>query len=45
MQPQQNKKAKLVFKNLLYSAGCSEKTADVLWEWYDPTNKKGVASF
>jgi hypothetical protein len=44
MQRQHNKKAKLIFKDLLFSAGCSEKAADVLWEWYDPS-RKGVASF
>jgi len=39
------KKKELKFKHLLFSAGCSEKAADELWKWYDPSEKKGVASF
>jgi len=30
---------------LLYSSGYSEKVAEELWKWYDPSKKKGVASF
>ncbi len=33
------------FKRLLESSGYSPKATDRLWEWFDPSEKKGVASF
>jgi len=45
MQQIQTKQTELNFKHLLFSAGCSEKATDELWKWYDPSKKKGVASF
>jgi hypothetical protein len=45
MRQIQIKKTELNFKHLLFSAGCSEKAANELWKWYDPSKKKGVASF
>ena len=45
MRQIQIKKTELNFKQLLFSAGCSEKAANELWKWYDPSKKKGVASF
>jgi hypothetical protein len=45
MRQIQLKKTELNFKQLLSTAGCSEKAADELWKWYDPSKKKGVASF
>jgi predicted Ser/Thr protein kinase len=38
-------KNKKDFKSLLLNHGYNEKAADALWQWYDHTNKKGVASF
>jgi hypothetical protein len=32
MQQKHSKKAQLIFKDLVFSVGCSEKAADVLWE-------------
>jgi len=37
-------KTKLHFKQLLTNHGYTTKTADELWNWYDPTEKKGAAS-
>jgi len=31
--------------DLLQGAGYSKKMAAELWKWYDPSEKKGVASF
>jgi len=45
MQPIQINKTELNFKHVLSCAGCSEKAADEIWKWYDPSDKKGVASF
>jgi hypothetical protein len=45
MRQVQSKKTELKFKHLLSNAGCSKNAADELWKWYDPSNKKGVASF
>jgi hypothetical protein len=39
------KKAKLLFKQLLFSHGYSEKVVEELWKWYDFSDKKGVASY
>jgi hypothetical protein len=39
------KKAKLLFKQLLFSYGYSEKVVEELWKWYDFSDKKGVASY
>ena len=39
------KEPKSAFKDLLVNSGYGEKLADLLWEWYDFTDKKGVASF
>jgi hypothetical protein len=39
------KKAKLLFMKLLRSHGYSEKVAEELWQWYDFSEKKRVASF
>jgi hypothetical protein len=39
------KEAKRTFKNLLLQRGYQEEVADALWEWYDSSEKKGVASF
>jgi len=32
-------------KNQLQNLGCTEEMIEELWKWYDPTEKKGVASF
>jgi hypothetical protein len=45
MHQQRSNKAEIDFKLLVTDAGCSQKAADELWKWYDPSNKKGVASF
>lgn len=45
MQPVQSKKAEFTFKHLIVNSGSSEKAADELWKWYDPSEKRGVASF
>jgi len=39
------KEAKSTFRNLLANNGYGEELADLLWVWYDYTEKKGVASF
>jgi hypothetical protein len=39
------KKDKQVFKKLIASSGLSEEAAEELWKWYDPAEKKGIASF
>jgi hypothetical protein len=39
------KEAKRTFKNLLLQLGYQEEAADALWEWYETSEKKGVASF
>jgi hypothetical protein len=39
------KKTKLAFSNLLTKFGLSENATSELWKWYDPTGKKGAASF
>jgi hypothetical protein len=36
---------KATFRNLLMQRGFGEETTEVLWQWYDFTIKKGVASF
>jgi hypothetical protein len=38
-------KAEHGFKDLLASRGYTGKVAEELWKWFDPSNKKGVASF
>ena len=45
MQEERGKKTKQNFKSQLAASGYSDNFAEVLWTWYDPTNKKGVASF
>jgi hypothetical protein len=45
MQQQQGKNKELGFKQLITDAGCSQKAAEELWKWYDPSKNKGVASF
>jgi predicted Ser/Thr protein kinase len=45
MKKQRGKETEFAFKRLLIDSGYSEKAANELWKWYDPTNKKGVASF
>jgi len=45
MPQPQNKKVELNFKQLIANSGGSEKTADELWKWYNPSEKRGVASF
>jgi len=45
MRQIQTKKTETNFKDLLSDAGFSEKAADELWKWYDPSKKKGAASF
>jgi hypothetical protein len=45
MRQGQVKKTEENFKDLLLKAGYSQKTSDELWKWYDPSKKKGVASF
>jgi hypothetical protein len=44
MPRQQSKKKEVIFQDLLVNSGLSEKAAEELWKWYDPS-KKGVASF
>jgi hypothetical protein len=39
------KEPKSAFKELLSTRGYDEELADLLWKWYDFTEKKGVASF
>ncbi len=36
---------KTKFKELLSTRGYDAELADLLWKWYDFTEKKGVASF
>jgi hypothetical protein len=38
-------KAELGFKDLLASRGYTGKIAEELWKWFDPSEKRGVASF
>jgi hypothetical protein len=38
-------KAKLSFSQLLIKSGYSQQAADELWKWYNPQERKGVASF
>jgi hypothetical protein len=38
-------KDKFDFKLLLTRHNYSEKSIKELWKWYDPTEKKGVASY
>jgi hypothetical protein len=45
MQKQGGKKTLLIFKRLLVSSGYSEKAVNELWKWYNPANKKGLASY
>jgi hypothetical protein len=45
MQQSRSKKTELNFKRFLAAAGFSEKAASELWKWYDPSDKKGVASY
>jgi hypothetical protein len=45
MQGRNGKETELTFRRLLVNSGYSEKTMNELWKWYDPTNKKGAASF
>jgi hypothetical protein len=33
------------FKDLLKKYGYSETAIEEIWKWYDPSGKKGVASF
>jgi hypothetical protein len=45
MQGRNGKETELTFRRLLVNSGYSEKAMSELWKWYDPTNKKGAASF
>ena len=38
-------RAEKEFKRILEGSEVSKKAASELWKWYDPTEKKGVASF
>jgi hypothetical protein len=33
------------FKEQLRREGYADKTTEELWKWYDPSKKKGIASF
>jgi hypothetical protein len=32
-------------KDQLQNLGCTKEMIEELWKWYDPMEKKGVASF
>lgn len=42
---QESKKEAQSFKRLVTGSGFSHGAADELWKWYNPSGKKGVASF
>ena len=42
---EENKKEELDFKRLVTDSGSSKEAADEIWKWFDPSNKKGAASF
>jgi hypothetical protein len=42
---QKSKKEEVGFKRLVVDSGLSLTAAEELWKWYNPSDKKGVASF
>jgi len=42
---QESRKEELDFKRLVVDSGSSREVAVKIWEWYDPSNKKGAASY
>ena len=44
-QRREGKEGVLDFRRSVIDSGFSPKAADEIWKWYDPANKKGIASY